>query len=35
VLEETYRAGSREMALVPAQESIVDPPRLFEARRIR
>jgi pyridoxine kinase len=35
VLEETYRAGSREMALVPAQESIVDPPRHFEARRIR
>ena len=35
VLEETYGVGSREMALVPAQESIVDPPRLFEARRIR
>ena len=35
VLEETYGMGSREMALVPAQESIVDPPRLFEARRIR
>jgi pyridoxine kinase len=35
VLEETYRAGSREMALVSAQESIVDPPRLYEARRIR
>ena len=35
VLEETYGMGLREMALVPAQESIVDPPRLFEARRIR
>jgi pyridoxal/pyridoxine/pyridoxamine kinase len=33
--EETHRTGSREMTLVPAQENIVDPPRRFEARRIR
>ena len=35
VLEEPCRTGSREMRLVAAQQSIVDPPRLFEARRIR
>jgi pyridoxine kinase len=35
VLEETHRTGSREMRLVAAQESIVEPPRRFEARRIR
>jgi pyridoxine kinase len=35
VLEETHRRGSREMTLVPAQQSIVDPPRRFEARQIR
>ena len=35
VLEETCRVGSREMRLVAAQESIVDPPRRFEARRVR
>ena len=35
VLEETHRTGSREMALVPAQESIVEPPRRFGARQIR
>jgi pyridoxine kinase len=35
VLEETYRTGSREMRLVAAQQSIVDPPRRFGARRIR
>ena len=35
VLEETCRAGSREMRLVAAQQSIVDPPRRFEARRVR
>jgi pyridoxine kinase len=35
VLEGTHRTGSREMRLVAAQESIVEPPRRFEARRIR
>jgi pyridoxine kinase len=35
VLEETYRTGSREMRLVAAQESIIEPPLRFEARRIR
>ena len=35
VLEETHRTGSREMTLVPAQQSIVDPALMFEARRIR
>jgi pyridoxine kinase len=35
VLEETHRTGSREMRLVSAQESIVEPPRRFEAKRIR
>ncbi len=35
VLKETHGTGSREMRLVPAQESIVDPPRRFEARRVR
>jgi pyridoxine kinase len=35
VLEETHRTGSREMRLVAAQQSIVDPPLRFEARRIR
>ena len=35
VLEETYRTGSREMRLVAAQESIVEPSRRFEARQIR
>jgi pyridoxine kinase len=34
VLEETHRRGSREMTLVPAQQSIVDPPRRFEARQV-
>lgn len=35
VLEETHRTGSREIRLVSAQESIVEPPRRFEAIRIR
>ena len=35
VLEETHRRGSREMTLVSAQQSIVDPPRRFEARQVR
>jgi pyridoxine kinase len=35
VLEETRRTGSREMRLVSAQESIVEPPHRFESRRIR
>ena len=35
VLEETHRTGSREIRLVSAQESIVDPPQRFEARQVR
>jgi pyridoxine kinase len=35
VLEETHSTGSREMRLVSAQESIVEPPHRFEAMRIR
>ena len=35
VLEETRRTCSREMRLVSAQESIVEPPRRFEAIQIR
>ena len=35
VLEETRRTGSREMRLVAAQESIVEPPHRFESRHIR
>jgi pyridoxine kinase len=35
VLEETHRKGSREIRLVSAQESIVEPPHRFEAIRIR
>ena len=35
VLEETHRTDSREIRLVSAQESIVEPPRRFEAIRIR
>jgi pyridoxine kinase len=35
VLEETCRTGSREMRLVAAQQSIVEPARRFEARRVR
>jgi pyridoxine kinase len=35
VLEETHRTGSREIRLVSAQESIVEPPRRSEAIRIR
>jgi pyridoxine kinase len=35
VLEETHRTGSREMRLVAAQQSIVEPPRRFEARQVR
>lgn len=34
VLDETWRTGSREIRLVSAQESIVAPPRRFEARRV-
>ena len=34
VLEETRRTGSREMRLVAAQQSIVEPSRRFEARQI-
>lgn len=35
VLDETHRTGSREIRLVSAQGSIVDPPQRFEARRVR
>lgn len=35
VLEETHGTGSREMRLVSAQESVVEPPRRFEARQSR
>src|SRR5215208_4520395 len=35
VLEETRRTGSKEMRLVSAQESIVEPPHRFKSRRIR
>jgi pyridoxine kinase len=35
VLEETHSTGSREIRLVSAQESILEPPRRFEAIRIR
>jgi pyridoxine kinase len=35
VLEETCRRGYREMTLVSAQQSIVEPPRRFEARQVR
>jgi pyridoxine kinase len=34
VLEETHRAGSKEIRLVAAQESIIEPPRQFETRRV-
>lgn len=35
VLEETRRRGSREITFVPAQQSIVEPPRRLGARRVR
>jgi pyridoxine kinase len=35
VLEEAHRTGSREMRLVSAQESVVEPPRRFEASQTR
>jgi pyridoxine kinase len=35
ILDETHRTNSREIRLVPAQESVVTPPEKFEARRIR
>lgn len=35
VLEETMRAGTREIALVAAQDAIADPPPSFEVRRLR
>lgn len=34
VLDETHRAGSREITLVAAQDAIVSPPEVFEARRV-
>ncbi len=35
ILDETHRTNSREIRLVSAQESIIEPPRKFEARRVR
>ena len=35
VLEATLAAGTREIQLVAAQDAIADPPRRFEARRLR
>lgn len=35
VLDETHRTNSREIRLVSAQESIVAPPRKFEAEKVR
>lgn len=34
VLDETHRTRSREIRLVAAQESIIEPPEVFEARRV-
>lgn len=35
VLDETHKTGSREIRLIPTQESIVDPPHRFEPARVR
>ncbi|WP_395690908.1 pyridoxal kinase PdxY [Nocardioides sp.] len=35
ILEETLRAGTREIQLVAAQDAIADPPASFEVRRLR
>lgn len=35
VLKETHRTGSREIRLISAQHSIVEPPEIFEAERVR
>ena len=35
VLETTLAAGTRELALVAAQDAIADPPMTFEVRRLR
>lgn len=35
VLDETHNSGSREIRLIPAQDSIVDPTHLFEPVRVR
>lgn len=35
ILEETIAAGTREIALVAAQDAIADPPPPFEVRRLR
>ena len=35
ILEATVAAGTREIALVAAQDAIADPPRRFEARQLR
>ncbi len=35
ILEATIAAGTREIALVAAQDAIADPPARFEARRLR
>lgn len=35
ILEQTIAAGTREIALVAAQDAIADPPSSFEVRRLR
>jgi pyridoxine kinase len=35
VLEETLAAGTRELALIAAQDAIADPPSRFGAQRVR
>jgi pyridoxine kinase len=35
VLDETHKTGSREIRLIPTQDSIVDPPHRFEPARVR
>jgi pyridoxine kinase len=35
VLEATLAAGTRELALIPAQDVIADPPSRFGAQRLR
>ena len=35
ILEKTLEAGTREIALVAAQESIADPPESFASTRLR
>ena len=35
VLQATLDAGTRELALIPAQDAIADPPSRFGAERLR